>query len=132
MILLVILSSILALVTPTTVTTMNHLMNRFSTTDNHFFTASMVKTNGLIPVNILLLLPTNDTYKFSMAKVIASLDLAINDIKKTDYGRKFELNIISDVCDCGGIRAPVNAMENIYRMRNHSMVFQAVFGPMCD
>ena len=81
MILLVILSSILALVTPTTVTTMNHLMNRFSTTDNHFFTASMVKTNGLIPVNILLLLPTNDTYKFSMAKVIASLDLAINDIK---------------------------------------------------
>jgi len=67
-----------------------------------------------------------------MAKVLASLQLAINDLKTTEYGRRFALNIIGDDCDCGGIKAPVNAMENIYRIRNHTEVFQAVFGPMCD
>jgi hypothetical protein len=85
-----------------------------------------------IPVNILLLLPTNDTYMFSMAKVLASLQLAISEIKTTDYGKKFAVKIIPDVCDCGGIRAPLNAMENIYKMRNNTEDFQAVFGPMCD
>lgn len=101
---------------------------------NHFYTPSKfdIIDGKAIQVNILLLLPTNDTYKFSMSKVTASLDLAKQDLKQTDYGRRFQLNIKSDVCDCGGIRAPVNAMENIYRIKNNSDVFQAVFGPMCD
>lgn len=102
---------------------------------NHFYTTSkfdIINSTEAIQVNILLLLPTNDTYKFSMSKVTASLDLAKQDLKQTDYGRRFQLNIKSDVCDCGGIRAPVNAMENIYRIKNNSDVFQAVFGPMCD
>jgi hypothetical protein len=85
-----------------------------------------------IPVNILLLLPNNDTYKFSLSKVLVSLDFAIKDLKNTDYGSKFEIDIISDTCDCTGIKAPVNAMENIYRKRNHTKNFHAVFGPMCD
>ena len=101
------------------------------TNSQSFFTTS-IDANGFIPVNILLLLPANDTYKFSLSKVLASLNLAIQDIKFTDYGSRFEVNIISDNCDCGSIRAPVNAMENIYRIRNHTKVFQAVFGPMCD
>lgn len=85
-----------------------------------------------IKVNILLLLPLNDTYKFSVSKVLPALNLAVDEIKKTDYGSSFDLNIIPDVCDCTGITAPVNAMENIYGKRNHSLLFQAVFGPMCD
>lgn len=87
-----------------------------------------------IPVNILLLLPNNDTYKFSSSKVLVSLNFAIKDIKNTDYGSKFEIDIISDSCDCTGIKAPVNAMENIYKKRNHTNTkdFHAVFGPMCD
>ena len=94
--------------------------------------SSQEAKNGLIPVNILLLLPVNETYKFSLYKVLASLNLAIDDLKQTSYGTKFEINIISDTCDCTGIKAPVNAMENIFGKRNHSKNFQAVFGPMCD
>ena len=83
-------------------------------------------------VNILLLLPTNDTYKFSLTKVLSSLSLAIKELKHTDFGAKFKIDIITDTCDCTGITAPVNAMENIYRNRNQTVRFQAVFGPMCD
>ena len=101
-------------------------------TNSHSFFTTSIDASGFIPVNILLLLPANDTYKFSLSKVLASLSLAIQDIKFTDYGSRFEVNLISDNCDCGSIRAPVNAMENIYRIRNHTKVFQAVFGPMCD
>ena len=90
------------------------------------------KNNDLIQINILLLLPINDTYKFSMSKVLASLNLAINDLKQTDYGSRFRIDLISDTCDCTGIKAPVNAMENIFGKRNHTKQFQAVFGPMCD
>jgi hypothetical protein len=103
--------------------------------ENPFYTTSKVdikNSRDVIPVNILLLLPLDDTYKFSMSKVTASLDLAKLDLKRVDYGRRFQLNIKADACDCGGIRAPVNAMENIYRIKNNSEVFQAVFGPMCD
>ena len=88
--------------------------------------------NNLTHVNILLLLPTNDTYKFSMSKVLASLNLAIEDLKNTDYGSKFIIDIITDKCDCSGITAPLNAMKNIYKNTNQAMRFQAVFGPMCD
>lgn len=89
-------------------------------------------TSAKIPINILLLLPNNDTYKFSQSKVLSSLNLAISDLKSLDYGSKFEIYIISDTCDCTGIKAPVNAMENIFGKRNHTKHFQAVFGPMCD
>ena len=89
-------------------------------------------SGGKIPVNILLLLPDNDTYKFSTSKILPSLNLAIEDMKDTDYGSRFEFDIIPDQCDCSSMKAPVNAMENIYRMRNHTKMFQAVFGPMCD
>lgn len=85
-----------------------------------------------IPINILLLLPINDTYKFSLNKVLASLKLAIDDLKTTPYGSSFNIEIVSDTCDCTGIKAPINAMENIFGKRNHSKKFQAVFGPMCD
>ena len=85
-----------------------------------------------ISINILLLLPLNETYKFSLNKTLASLSLAIHDIRKTDFGSKFEIDITSDTCDCTGIKAPVNAMENIYSIRKHTKKFQAVFGPMCD
>lgn len=88
--------------------------------------------NNKQPINILLLLPVNDTYKFSLNKVLASLLLAIDDLKSTDYGSKFRIEIVTDSCDCGGIKAPVNAMENIFGKRNHTKQFQAVFGPMCD
>jgi hypothetical protein len=94
--------------------------------------ASSNTNDDLTHVNILLLLPTNDTYKFSMSKVLSSLNLAIEDLKNTDYGSKFRIEIISDKCDCSGITAPVNAMENIYKNRNQAVRFQAVFGPMCD
>jgi hypothetical protein len=86
----------------------------------------------LIPVNILLLLPLNETYKFSLNKVLLTLNLAINEIKTKDFGSKFEIDITPDSCDCTSIKAPINAMENIYRKRNHTKRFQAVFGPMCD
>ena len=89
-------------------------------------------SKDLTHVNILLLLPTNDTYKFSMSKVLSSLNLAIEDLKNTEYGSKFEVEIISDKCDCSGITAPLNAMKNIYKNSNQAMRFQAVFGPMCD
>ena len=85
-----------------------------------------------IPVNILLLLPLNDTYKFSLSKVSLALNMAISELKYTDYGSKFKIDIMPDTCDCTSIKAPVNAMENIYRTRNHTKRFQAVFGPMCD
>ncbi|RNA13767.1 hypothetical protein BpHYR1_015297 [Brachionus plicatilis] len=83
-----------------------------------------------VPVNILLLLPVNQTYKFSQSKVMASLSLAISDLKTIGYGAKFHIDIISDTCDCTGIKAPINAMENIFGKRNHSKHFQAVFGPI--
>jgi membrane glycosyltransferase len=83
-------------------------------------------------INILLLLPTNESYKFSLNKVLASLNLAIQDLKTTDYGAKFQVAIVSDSCDCSGIKAPINAMENIFGRKNHTKKFQAVFGPMCD
>ena len=108
------------------------LIKQMNAVENSFFTANINPTDSSIPVNILLLLPSNQTYKFSLTKVLASLNLAINDIKLTDYGSRFQVAIISDSCDCTGIKAPVNAMENIYRIRNHTKVFQAVFGPMCD
>lgn len=88
--------------------------------------------NQKLPINILLLLPVNDTYKFSLNKVLASLLLAIDDLKSTDYGARFKVDIVTDSCDCGGIKAPINAMENIFGKRNHTKQFQAVFGPMCD
>lgn len=91
-----------------------------------------VANSDKIQINILLLLPTNDTYKFSLSKVLWPLNMAINEIKQIDYGSKFQVEITSDSCDCTGIKAPVNAMENIYRKRNHTKNFQAVFGPMCD
>jgi len=91
-----------------------------------------VENSDKIQINILLLLPTNDTYKFSLSKVLWPLNMAINEIKQIDYGSKFQVEITSDSCDCTGIKAPVNAMENIYRKRNHTKNFQAVFGPMCD
>lgn len=91
-----------------------------------------VENSDKIHINILLLLPTNDTYKFSLSKVLWPLNMAINEIKQIDYGSKFQVEITSDSCDCTGIKAPVNAMENIYRKRNHTKNFQAVFGPMCD
>lgn len=83
-------------------------------------------------VNILLLLPLNDSYKFSLNKVLAALNLAIFDLKTTDYGSKFAIDIVTDSCDCTAIQAPVNAMENIFGRKNHTKKFQAVFGPMCD
>jgi hypothetical protein len=83
-------------------------------------------------VNILLLLPINNTYKFSVSKVLPALLMAVEELKTTDYGSSFRIKIINDVCDCSGITAPVNAMENIYGKRNHTLRFQAVFGPMCD
>ena len=86
----------------------------------------------LVPVNILLLLPLNDTYKFSLNKVLLTLNMAISEIKMKDFGSKFEIDIMPDSCDCTSIKAPINAMENIYRKRNHTKKFQAVFGPMCD
>jgi hypothetical protein len=86
----------------------------------------------LIKINILLLLPINNTYKFSLSKVLPSLYLAVDHIQTTDYGSRFDIKIIPDTCDCTGITAPVNAMEQIYGQRNHSLHFQAVFGPMCD
>ncbi len=86
----------------------------------------------LIPVNILLLLPLNDTYKFSLNKVLLTLNMAISEIKSKDFGSKFDIHIMPDSCDCTSIKAPINAMENIYRKRNHTKQFQAVFGPMCD
>ena len=89
-------------------------------------------SSDLIEINILLLLPINNTYKFSVSKVLPSLYLAIDDIKTSEYGSRFNIKIIPDTCDCTGITAPVNAMENIYGQRNHSLHFQAVFGPMCD
>jgi hypothetical protein len=93
---------------------------------------STITGNSSTHINILLLLPTNDTYKFSQAKVTASLRLAIADLKHTAFGSRFEIDLISDSCDCTGIKAPVNAMENIFGKRNHTKKFQAVFGPMCD
>jgi hypothetical protein len=83
-------------------------------------------------VNILLLLPSNNSYKFSMPKVLASLNMAISDLRHTSFGARFTIDLISDSCDCTGIKAPVNAMENIFGIRNHTKKFQAVFGPMCD
>jgi hypothetical protein len=83
-------------------------------------------------VNILLLLPVNNTYKFSTCKVLPALLMAVDELKKIDYGSSFKIKIVNDICDCSGITAPVNAMENIYGKRNHSLKFQAVFGPMCD
>jgi hypothetical protein len=94
--------------------------------------SGLPNTNNLIPVNILLLLPMNNTYKFSLNKVLYSLNMAIDEIKTTNYGSKFDIDIMPDSCDCTSIKAPVNAMENIYRKRNHTKRFQAVFGPMCD
>ena len=91
-----------------------------------------LKNDELIKINILLLLPINNTYKFSVQKVLPSLYLAVDHIKTTDYGSRFDIKIITDSCDCTGITAPVNAMEQIYGQRNHSLHFQAVFGPMCD
>jgi hypothetical protein len=89
--------------------------------------------NNQTHINILLLLPTNDSYKFSLNKVLSSLNLAINDIESSHtYGTKYEIDLITDTCDCTGIKAPVNAMENIFGKRNHSKRFHAVFGPMCD
>ena len=97
-----------------------------------FLQSQIASTDNLTQVNILLLLPTNDTYKFSLSKVLSSLNLAIGDLKNTAYGSKFKIDIMSDKCDCSGITAPVNAMENIYKNRNKEVRFQAVFGPMCD
>lgn len=88
--------------------------------------------NEKFPINILLLLPVNDTYKFSLNKVLAALQLAIDDLKSADYGSRFKIDIVSDSCDCTAIKAPINAMENIFGKRNHTRQFQAVFGPMCD
>lgn len=94
--------------------------------------STVVLSDEKIPINILLLLPLNETYKFSLSKVLSSLNLAISEIKYTDYGSRFRIDITSDTCDCTGIKAPVNAMENIFGRRNHTKKFQAVFGPMCD
>jgi hypothetical protein len=88
--------------------------------------------DSIIPVNILLSLPENDTYKFSLNKVLASLNLSILDFKK-DVS-KFEVKIIPGECDCSATKATFNAMENIYRFRyqNNTQTIQAIFGPMCD
>jgi atrial natriuretic peptide receptor A len=86
----------------------------------------------IIPINILLLLPENGTYKFSMRKVRPALDLAISEIKVTDYGRKFDIILWEGECDCSGITAPINAMKYIYANTNSTNYFQAIFGPICD
>jgi hypothetical protein len=99
---------------------------------NSYTKLDIAENRDKIQINILLLLPTNDTYKFSLSKVLWPLNMAINEIKEIDYGSKFQVEITSDSCDCTGIKAPVNAMENIYRKRNHTKRFQVVFGPMCD
>ena len=91
-----------------------------------------VDDGSKIPVNILLLLPRNDTYKFSLAKVLLTLSMARQDISRTEMGARFDIDIMPDTCDCTSIEAPLNAMENIYRKRNHTKRFHAVFGPMCD
>jgi hypothetical protein len=91
-----------------------------------------LNNDELIKINILLLLPINNTYKFDISKVLPALNLAVDEIKKTSYGSIFNITIITDECDCTGITAPINAMENIYGKRNHTLFFQAVFGPMCD
>ena len=96
------------------------------------FNNSSKLAGELVKINILLLLPINNTYKFSISKVLPSLNLAVSELKNTDFGSSFDIKIIPDACDCTGITAPVNAMENIYGKRNHSLHFQAVFGPMCD
>jgi hypothetical protein len=86
----------------------------------------------LTHINILVLLPSNNSYKYSMPKVLASLRMAIGDLRHTSFGSRFTIDLIPDSCDCKGIKAPVNAMENIFGIRNHTKKFQAVFGPMCD
>ncbi len=101
----------------------------FVVCENHTYNYQVSET---YEVNILLLLPINNTYKFSVGKVLPALLMAVDELKTIDYGSSFRIKIVSDVCDCSGITAPVNAMENIYGKRNHSLRFQAVFGPMCD
>jgi len=90
-------------------------------------------SKDIIPVNILLSLPENDTYKFSLNKVLASLNLSILDFKKEVS--QFEVKIIPGECDCSATKATFNAMENIYRFRYQNSTrttIQAIFGPMCD
>lgn len=89
--------------------------------------------NRSVPVNILVSLPYNDTlYKFSLAKVLVALNLAISDFEKNNS--IFQVEIIAGDCDCSATRATFNAMENIYRFRyqNSTQLIQAIFGPMCD
>ena len=81
-------------------------------------------------INILLSLPSNDTYKFSRSNVLASLELAINEFNAS----KFKVEIIPGECDCSAVTATQNAMENVYmfRYKKENQNIQAIFGPMCD
>ena len=53
-----------------------------------------------IPINILLLLPNNNSYPFSTNKILPSLNFAIEELKTSDYGSAFAIKIIADNCDC--------------------------------
>ena len=99
---------------------------------DHIITDSSLAYQKRIPIHILLLLPKNETYKFSLSKILPSLNMAIEELKKTDYASSFDISLTGDSCDCNGILAPVNAMENIYGKRNHKIHFNSIFGPMCD
>lgn len=97
------------------------------------YIASLVTGKTSEPVNILLSLPANDSFKFSRNKVAQSINLAINEYKKIDP--YFDVNIILGDCDCSAIKATINAMENIYEFKykkNNTESISAIFGPMCD
>jgi hypothetical protein len=94
-----------------------------------FMLIAIEKCDLKIQVNILVLLPKNDTYKFSASKLLPPLYMAAHELHNKT---QFKIKIIHDTCDCGGLTAAINAMQNIYGERNHSLQFQAIFGPMCD
>jgi hypothetical protein len=108
------------------------IQDAYYPSDSGYYRTRLRANNAKLPINILLLLPDNETYKFSLNKVKLSLELAIHEIKHTDYGEKFDVVITTGLCDCTAIKAPVDAMENVYNKKNHTKLFQAIFGPSCD